>query len=160
MPSADFSTLIPPSLEYGSPKANEEISLGKTVRRYLRLYGEQASRSKSPIPTAGFPGRRSDCEPFRRQIEDMAEQGLSAQRIWQDLSCLDDFTASYQSVKRFVRGLTDSGELPFRRMESAPGSEAQVDFGTGAPVIGADGRQDKWLSMIRICSRWLVNNLG
>lgn len=129
----------------------------KTVRRYLRLYGEQASRSKSPISTAGsdrappdpkspistagFSGRRSDCEPFRRQIEDMAEQGLSAQRIWQDLSCLDDFTASYQSVKRFVRGLTDSGELPFRRMESAPGSEAQVDFGTGAPVIGADGRR-------------------
>jgi hypothetical protein len=41
MPSADFSTLIPPSLEYGSPKANEEISLGKTHDFYAytrRIY--------------------------------------------------------------------------------------------------------------------------
>jgi hypothetical protein len=28
-------------------------------------------------------------------------------------------------------------------MECAPGAEAQVDFGTGAPVIGADGRRRK-----------------
>ena len=30
--------------------------------------------------------------------------------------------------------------LPFRRMECEPGEEAQVDFGTGAPIVGA-GRQ-------------------
>jgi transposase len=30
---------------------------------------------------------------------------------------------------------------PVRRMESPPGFEAQVDFGTGAPVIGPDGRR-------------------
>jgi hypothetical protein len=28
-------------------------------------------------------------------------------------------------------------------MECAPGEEAQVDFGTGAPVIGADGKRRK-----------------
>ena len=30
--------------------------------------------------------------------------------------------------------------LPFRRMETEPGEEAQVDFGTGAPVRMADGK--------------------
>ena len=32
-------------------------------------------------------------------------------------------------------------ELPFRRLECGPGEEAQVDFGTGAPVVSADGKR-------------------
>jgi transposase len=28
-----------------------------------------------------------------------------------------------------------------RRMECAPGQEAQVDFGKGAPIVAADGRR-------------------
>ena len=31
--------------------------------------------------------------------------------------------------------------VPFRRMEVSPGFEAQVDFGTGAPVVGSDGKR-------------------
>ncbi len=31
--------------------------------------------------------------------------------------------------------------LPFRRLECAPGAEAQADFGSGAPIIGADGKR-------------------
>jgi hypothetical protein len=31
--------------------------------------------------------------------------------------------------------------LPFRRIECAPGDEVQVDFGTGAPIVGPDGRR-------------------
>src|SRR5262249_58851925 len=31
--------------------------------------------------------------------------------------------------------------LPFRRLECGPGEEAQVDFGTGAPLVNGDGRR-------------------
>jgi transposase len=48
---------------------------------------------------------------------------------------------SYDSVRRFLRRLGWTRPLPFRRLETAPGQEAQVDFGTGAPVIGADGKR-------------------
>jgi hypothetical protein len=51
------------------------------------------------------------------------------------------FGGSYYSVKRFVRKLGASTPLPFRRMECEPGQEAQVDFGTGAPIVGADGKR-------------------
>ena len=34
-------------------------------------------------------------------------------------------------------------KLPFRRLECGPGDEAQVDFGTGAPVVGPDGKRRK-----------------
>jgi len=42
-------------------------------------------------------------------------------------------------VRRFVAKLTGSTPLPFRRIEVAPGEEAQIDFGTGAPITNDDG---------------------
>lgn len=44
-------------------------------------------------------------------------------------------------MKRFARRLKTRGPLPFRRMECAPGAEAQIDFGTGAPIVTADGKR-------------------
>jgi transposase len=68
--------------------------------------------------------------------------GLSAQRIYQDLVNEQQFTGGYDSVKRFVRQLEQARPLPFRRMESEPGQEAQVDFGQGAWVV-EDGRRHR-----------------
>lgn len=79
-------------------------------------------------------GQRSRCEPQRAIILAKLEQGLTAQRIWQDLRDEHGFTDSYQSVQRFVKRLGAGSPLPFRRMECEPGGEAQVDFGRGAPV--------------------------
>ena len=69
------------------------------------------------------------------------ELGLSAQRIYQDLVAEHGFTGSYYSVRRFVRSLEATQELPFRRLECGPGDEAQVDFGTGAPIVLPDGKR-------------------
>lgn len=97
--------------------------------------------SKPAISTLGSSGRRSLCEPLREVIQAKLETGLSATRIWQDLVGDRQFDGSYQSVKRFVRQLEAASPLPFRRMECNPGDEAQVDFGTGAPIITPDGKR-------------------
>ena len=68
-------------------------------------------------------------------------QGLTAQRIYQDLVADSGFAGSYYSVRRFVKKLGKEVELPFRRMECPPGAEAQVDFGAGAPVVDSSGRR-------------------
>ncbi|MBT3288256.1 MAG: IS21 family transposase [Victivallales bacterium] len=129
----------------------------KTVGRYVRLAREGESKeaipttgsgcagegAKGAIPTAGAAGRRSDCEPFRESIEEKVALGLSAQRIWQDLQEASDSAPGYESVKRFVRQFGARAEHPFRRMESPPGREAQVDFGKGAPVVGEDGKRTR-----------------
>jgi transposase len=94
-------------------------------------------------PNATRAGRRSECEPHRELILAKLGQGLSAQRIWQDLAAEQAFASSYDSVKRFVRGLGVELPMPFRRMESAPGAQAQADFGSGAPIVGADGKRRK-----------------
>jgi len=109
----------------------------------------QVQFAPSPLPKGGplppeatnsVVGRASDCAPWRAVIEAKLDQGLSAQRIYQDLVSEHGFAGSYYSVRRFTRRLGQGRALPFRRLECGPGEEAQVDFGTGAPIRLADGR--------------------
>jgi len=86
-------------------------------------------------------GTRSKCAPLRQLIEQKLAAGLSAQRIFQDLQAEQQFTGAYHSVRRMVRHLTATPELPFRRIEREPGEEAQADFGRGAPILGPDGKR-------------------
>lgn len=123
----------------------------ETVGRHLRLWREGhpskpaistpgSAPPKPAISTPGDPGRQSRCAPYQPQIEQDLEKGLSAQRIWQDLVEAHGFTGSYQSVKRYVGKLRRAHPKRFDRVECAPGEEAQVDFGTGAPVRTAEGK--------------------
>jgi transposase len=97
--------------------------------------------SKPAIAPTGS-GPLSKCAPYRETILAKAAEGLSAQRIYQDLAA-DGAAVSYDSVRRYLRRLGHVRPLPFRRMECAAGEEAQVDFGTGAPLIGPDGKRHK-----------------
>lgn len=100
----------------------------------------------SPCATPPAPMERgvvSHCEPFRAIILAKLQRGLTAQRIYQDLTTEHAYEGSYYSVKRFVRRLGRQVELPMRRMECAAGDEAQVDFGTGAPLVDSDGKRRK-----------------
>jgi transposase len=107
--------------------------------------GDGLRPSDAPCPTSDgrAGGRASDCEPWREIIRAKCDLGLSAQRTFQDLVAEHGFTGSYFSVRRFIRRLEPQRALPFRRLESDPGDEAQVDFGTGAPVVAAEGRRRK-----------------
>ena len=91
--------------------------------------------------TTGKPGRQSLCGAFSTTINERHESGLSAQRIYQDLVSEHGFAGSYSSVRRFIQQLGKHSALPFRRMECAPGAEAQIDFGKGAWIAGADGKR-------------------
>ena len=102
-----------------------------------------AADSKPAISTAGsVAGRKSTCAVWEPQIAAALGQGLTAQRIYQDLVTEYQFSGSYQSVKRFVRQLGTTLPLPWRRMEREPGLEMQVDFGKGA-WIEADGQRKR-----------------
>lgn len=98
--------------------------------------------SKPAIAPAGSSGPLSKCAPFREIILAKVADGLSGQRIFQDLM-EHGASVSYDSVRRYLRHLGLTRTLPFRRLECDAGEEAQVDFGTGAPVIGADGKRRK-----------------
>ena len=55
--------------------------------------------------------------------------------IWQDLVDDHGFAGGYQSVQRFVRKLRGAAAPEARAViETAPGEEAQVDYGSGPMV--------------------------
>src|SRR5437899_2362875 len=130
----------------------------KTVRQYLpeatpaskcTTLSTPGSPPKCTISTAGKMGRKSLCEACAKLIEQKAAQGLSAQRIYQDLKIEVQFLGSYQSVKRFVRALRKADPQRVCRIEVGPGEEAQVDFGAGPPVVSAQGQRRKsWVFRI------------
>jgi len=98
-----------------------------------------ASKPATQVTT----GSKSRCEVLRPVILEKLEIGLSAQRIFQDLVGDHAFAGGYESVKRFVRKLGATRPLPFRRIETPPGKECQVDFGKGAWVDVGDGKRKR-----------------
>ena len=122
-----------------APTGSAEVKLGQAPTGSSE--SPQAGTTTSRPPTQRLPRQPSLCEPFRAIIQAKLDQGLSAQRIFQDLVAEHGFTSKYHSVRRFCRQLAPLQELPFRRLECGPGEEAQVDFGTGAPLLLADGKR-------------------
>ena len=108
-----------------------------------------ADSSSTTVSVETPAGSRSECEPYRDEIVRKLEQGLTAQRIWQDLIDAYGFAAKYHSVRRYVVRLQQKTPQLVRRMEVAAGEEAQVDFGTGAWITTADGkRRRSWVFRI------------
>lgn len=132
----------------GSNAANAPIGVGAgeadptsfDAPTELEVASNELEHASSGFRPA-FTGRSSGCEPWRSIIEAKLVLGLSAQRIYQDLVAEHGFTGSYYSVRRFKKRLDRAQPLPFRRMECEPGEEAQVDFGTGAPLLAPGGKK-------------------
>ena len=126
---------------------HSKSEIGRMLGIHRETVAKYISQQAGPKPPEPDPrvrsGPVSGCEPLREVILRKLEDGLSGQRIYQDLCTEHDFGGSYSSVRRFVAKLRQSSGLPFRRLECEPAEEAQVDFGSGAPVITREGRRRK-----------------
>jgi transposase len=98
----------------------------------------EGSTDSEPPPRSLVPGRApgaSACEPFREVIAEALTRGRNAVAIWQDLVDRHGFGAGYASVRRFVLKLRGSTPAEARVViTTAPGEEAQVDYG-GGPMV-------------------------
>lgn len=124
----------------GEPKPATEVitdscrsnSTAQTIGNSIPAGPQQAESAHTVAPS-----RRSSsaCEPYRELIELGVARGRNAKAIWQDLISQSGFPQSYQSVGRFVRKL-QGAQVPQARVviATAPGEEAQVDYGSGPMV--------------------------
>jgi len=88
-----------------------------------------------PPESATSPITAGVCEPHRETIELWLSRGRNAMAIWQALVDQHGYSASYQTVKRFVRKLRGRhSPQAVGIILTAPGEEAQVDYGTGPMV--------------------------
>jgi len=113
----------------------------QTVRRYHQLAEEKGYldpwrtlpepeeilRELGPAPSA--PVIVSSVEPYKSVVEKLLKSGVEMATIHNRLIHDHGYRGSYSSVKRFVRRLHPRDPDICFRVESAPGVEAQVDFG-------------------------------
>jgi len=113
------------------PEAKPAISEGVST--------DSGPANAAPARTEPKPRRApsaSACEAYREEIVHALGLGRNAMAIWQDLVDDHGFDAGYSSVKRFVSKLRGA-QTPEARVviTTAPGEEAQVDYGDGPMVL-------------------------
>ena len=116
------------------------------------------------LPTHDGQRTASSSDAYRELIELELTRGRNAMGIYQDLVDRHGFTSSYQSVQRFVRKLRGATSPEARAIiETRPGEEAQVDYGTGPMVRDPDSgkyRRTRLFVMTLGCSRKSVRLLA
>ncbi len=96
--------------------------------------GEKTPENPQPHPSNASTSA-SACEPYRETIELGLNRGRNAMAIWQDLVDQHGYSGGYQTVNRFVRKLRGAhSPQAVGIILTAPGEEAQVDYGTGPMV--------------------------
>ena len=117
-----------------SPGSWGEKSLAKAATSVITGFLPSGAASAQ-----GSQRSASTSEPYRELIALELERGRNAMGIWQDLVDGQGFTGGYQSVRRFVRGLREAVSPDARVIiETRPGEECQVDYGTGPMVRDPD----------------------
>lgn len=112
-----------------------------TVRRYRELADEKgwlvagsslpddAALADALGPPPQPPRTPSTLEPFAEVVQALLAQGVEMTALWQRLRQDHGYTGSYSSVRRFVHRLQPAEPRVVVRVHTAPGEEAQVDFG-------------------------------
>jgi transposase len=127
----DFTTAKPPDDVSPAPAS------AKPAKEVITDFGAEltAPAVATAAPQPGRSPSASACAAYRETIELGLSRGRNAMAIWQELVDTCGFAAGYQSVRRFVRKLQGS-PVPqaCAVIETAPGEEAQVDYGSGPMV--------------------------
>jgi hypothetical protein len=150
-------------LELGWSYRRIEAETGVRRETVSRYAGQRDSKAAKVFPGSAskaakvFPGSptvsRSAAAAYHDVIAGKLDQRLSLQRIWQDLVADYGYGHSYESVKRYVRGLRRTGRVA-GVCHSDPGEEGQVDFFRGAPTLHPDSGQWRrpWVFRLTLCS--------
>jgi transposase len=120
----------------------KDLSMSRTtVSKYRRWVKAQGYLdAKHPLPDDATlaaalgeplppPRAESSVEPYREIVQAWVEQGVEMVAVWQHLQDDYQYPGSYSSVRRFVNNMRSTDPEVFVRVHTAPGEEAQVDFG-------------------------------
>lgn len=117
----------------------------ETISKYDHRKAAKVPTDDISKPANCPPTPRSSVFRFDEIIKSGLEQGLSAQRIYQDLCVECEMNISYDAVKRYARKLKKRNPSVYARLHSPPGKEAQVDFGQAAPTLKDGSYRKPWL---------------
>jgi len=140
--AANLSTGSHVSADDGLSKAANVSAGSEAVPNGLSADGDVPKAANLSAGFAGAHGPPGLAAPYHAQIEAGMRQGLTAQRIWQDLCVEVAYAHSYASVRRYVQRIKRRHPKLVDVMEHPPGEEGQVDFFQGPPTF--DEAQARW----------------
>ena len=121
----------------------KDLSMSRTTVSKYRTWAKSQGYldTASPLPDDatlaaawGEPTRptraESSVEPYREIVQAWVEKGVEMTAIWQHLQDDYQYPGSYSAVRRFVNKMRSASPEVFVRVHTAPGEEAQVDFGS------------------------------
>jgi transposase len=130
--AADIAVRPPGAWGKGAPAKPANLRLAAEVTTDFEP--STAAKPANEV-TTDSSGAASACEPYRELIEHGVACGRNAMAIWQELVDRHAFPGAYESVKRFVRKQRGTQSPEARAVIlTAPGEEAQVDYGSG-PLV-------------------------
>ena len=86
-------------------------------------------------PAAQPPQMTSSLAEYQSFVEQLLDQGVELTAIWQRLRDNYDYQGSYSAVRRFVQHLQPRQPEAYVRVQTAPGEELQVDFGSAGQLF-------------------------
>lgn len=107
--------------------------------------GSVVESDSTPSPPPPPTSRNALLTPHLSAIRAGFDQGLSAQRIYQDLVEGAAYRGSYDSIKRYIRKLKDRTPDFRERLPVLIGHEAQVDFSHGPLIEEGPQKRRSWL---------------
>jgi transposase len=114
----------------------------KTVRRVIKDYKQTGTCRPNAIL------RPSTLDPYKEQIVEHLEKGLTAIRIHEELRAHGS-PAKFRTVSHYIQKLRDKKKICVR-FHSNSGEEAQIDFGYVGMLPDNDGRKRKaWIFNMR-----------
>lgn len=153
-----------------------ELGLSRvTVKRYYRIAQEEGLLEgdlpataeldrclSARRPASSLPTRKFQAEALKPVITKLRERGVEAKTIHQRLCTDYGYTGSYSSIYRFIRSLEPTEVRGIVRIETPPGEEAQVDFGSAGEMIDSETGEVRkaWVFVMTLsCSRHQYSTL-
>jgi transposase len=135
----------------------------KTIRKYREIADSHGLLDKEkPLPDAQafaslitksprFPQCISTVEPYRKIVQDYLDRNVNMKLILRKLREDHGYTGSYSSVVRYCVRLRPSEPEAYCRIETLPGEEVQVDFGSVGKCRDISGRLRKvWVFVMTL----------
>ncbi len=104
-------------------------------------------------PAPKPPCTSSTVIPYQELVVQLLDDGVEMMTIFDRLSKDHGYTGSYSSIRRFVHQVRPADKRLTVRVQTAPGEEAQVDFGSAGRLVDpADGRfRQFYIFLMTLC---------
>lgn len=122
-----------------------------TVHKYHEIAQQQGYLEKDAVlpdddtlkkvlgPGPRPPRIISSVEPYGEIVKKLCKQEVEMVAIWQRLRDTYGYTGSYSSVRRYVARLEEEQPEAYTRVQTTPGEEMQVDFGSVGQLFDPTG---------------------